>query len=277
MSAALEHVRDLADFVTESPTSFHAAAEVARRLVDEGFGAVDERAGFVAAPASSYVLVRDGAVLAWRIPAGAGPGTPYRIVGAHTDSPGFVLKPRPDVGTAGWQQLGMEIYGGPLLNSWLDRELGLAGRVILTSGEQRLVQTGPIMRIPQLAIHLDRSANEEGVKLDRQLHTPPVWSVGRPDLQIMEQIAAAGRLRGRRHRRFRPVGVRHHAAGGLRTHRRVPGLGPAGQPVQRARGPDGADRHHRQRPDHRRRGVRPRGDRQRVALRGRRPACWPTR
>ena len=189
MTAPLEHVRDLAAFVAEAPTSFHAAAEVSRRLVASGFTVVDERAGFDATP-GGYVLVRDGAVLAWRIPAGAGPTTPYRIVGAHTDSPGFVLKPRPDVGVAGWQQLGMEIYGGPLLNSWLDRELGLAGRVILTSGEQRLVRTGAIMRIPQLAIHLDRSANDEGVKLDRQLHTAPVWSVHRPDLTIMDQIAA---------------------------------------------------------------------------------------
>ena len=188
MSAPLEHVRVLAAFVTESPTSFHAAAEGARRLVAAGFTAVDERADFDTSP-GGYVLVRDGAVLAWRIPAAAGPTTPYRVVGAHTDSPGFVLKPRPDIGVAGWQQLGMEIYGGPLLNSWLDRELGLAGRVILTSGEQRLVRTGPLMRIPQLAIHLDRSANDEGVKLDRQLHTAPVWSVNRPDLTIMEQIA----------------------------------------------------------------------------------------
>ncbi|HEY5786654.1 MAG TPA: M18 family aminopeptidase, partial [Microlunatus sp.] len=188
MSASLEHVRDLATFVTESPTSFHAAAEGARRLVAEGFALVDERSDFVGAP-GAYVLIRDGAVLAWRIPTAAKPGTPYRIVGVHTDSPGFVLKPRPDIGVAGWQQLGLEIYGGPLLNSWLDRELGLAGRVILNSGEQRLVRTGAIMRIPQLAIHLDRAANEDGVKLDRQLHTAPVWSVGRPDLMIMEQIA----------------------------------------------------------------------------------------
>lgn len=188
MSDALEHVRDLAAFVTASPTSFHAAAEVSRRLVSAGFTAVDERSPFDATP-GGHVLVRDGAVVAWRIPSGAGPTTPYRIVGAHTDSPGFVLKPRPDVGVAGWQQLGMEIYGGPLLNSWLDRELGLAGRVILADGEQRLVRTGAIMRIPQLAIHLDRSVNEEGVKLDRQAHTAPVWSVGRPDLSIMDQIA----------------------------------------------------------------------------------------
>ena len=188
MSAILEHARDLIAYVTASPTSFHAAAEGAARLVDAGFVAVDERETFDGTP-GAYVLVRDGALLAWRIPAGAGPQTPYRVVGAHTDSPGFVLKPRPDIGSAGWQQLGMEIYGGPLLNSWLDRELGLAGRVILSSGEQRLVRTGAIMRIPQLAIHLDRSVNDEGVKLDRQAHTAPVWSVNRPDLMIMEQIA----------------------------------------------------------------------------------------
>jgi aspartyl aminopeptidase len=188
MSAPLDHVRDLAAFVTESPTSFHAAAEGSRRLVAAGFKLVDERSAFDGGP-GAYVLVRDGALLAWRIPAGAGPTTPYRIVGAHTDSPGFVLKPRPDIGAAGWQQLGMEIYGGPLLNSWLDRELGLAGRLILTNGEQRLVRTGAIMRIPQLAIHLDRSANEDGVKLDRQQHTTPVWSVHRPDLTITEHIA----------------------------------------------------------------------------------------
>jgi aspartyl aminopeptidase len=188
VSASLEHARDLAAFVTASPTSFHAAAEGGDRLAAAGFVPVDERSALDTTP-GAYVLVRDGALLAWRIPAGAGSLTQFRIVGAHTDSPGFVLKPHPDIATVGWQQLGMEIYGGPLLNSWLDRELGLAGRVILSSGEQRLVRTGAIMRIPQLAIHLDRSVNENGVKLDRQAQTAPVWSVGRPDLKIMDQVA----------------------------------------------------------------------------------------
>ena len=128
-----------------------------------------------------------------------------------------MLKPHPDIGTAGWQQLGMEIYGGPLLNSWLDRELGLAGRVVLSSGEQRLVRTGAIMRIPQLAIHLDRSANENGVKLDRQAHTAPVWSVGRPDLMIMDQIALLAGCEADEIDGVRPLGVRDHAARGLRT------------------------------------------------------------
>ncbi len=146
-------------------------------------------------------MVRDGALLAWRIPDGAGPATGFRIVGAHTDSPGFVLKPRPDVSSAGWQQLGMEVYGGPLLNSWLDRELGLAGRLALADGTVRLVRTGALMRIPQLAVHLDRGVNDDGLKLDRQQHLAPVWAVGRPTARILERVAgeagcAATEVRG---------------------------------------------------------------------------------
>ena len=135
------------------------------------------------------MLVRDGALLAWRVPENAGPTTGFRIIGAHTDSPGFVLKPNPDLDTAGWQQLSTEVYGGPLLNSWLDRELGLAGRLIMDDGAQRLVRTGAIMRIPQLAIHLDRSVNDEGLKLDRQFQTRPVWGVGGGPDGILDHVA----------------------------------------------------------------------------------------
>ena len=188
MSSALEHIRDLGDFVTASPSSFHAAAEGARRLAGAGFTAQDETAERDASPGGHY-LVRDGALIAWHVPEGAGPTTPFRVVGSHTDSPTFKLKPRPNVGLYGWQQLGVEVYGGPLLNSWLDRELGLAGRLFLRSGEMRLVQTEAIMRIPQLAVHLDRAVNEEGVKLNKQQHTSPVWSVGHPELSILDYLA----------------------------------------------------------------------------------------
>ena len=187
MPAALDHVLDLADFVTASPSSYHAAAEGARRLRAAGFTEQDESAAWDLGPGGRYVL-RDGALVAWRVPENAGPGTAYRIVGAHTDSPGFKLKPRPDVGGVGWQQLGVEVYGGPLLNSWLDRELGLAGRVVLADGETRLVRTGAIMRIPQLAIHLDREQNDS-LRLDRQQHLTPVWSVGRPGVRILDHLA----------------------------------------------------------------------------------------
>lgn len=188
MSAAVDHARDLAAFVTASPTSYHAAAEGARRLEAAGFTRQDEAEPWQGGSGGRY-LIRDGALLAWRLPEGAGPTTPYRIVGSHTDSPSFKLKPNPDFSSFGWGQVGVEIYGGPLLNSWLDRELGLAGRLVLTDGREVLVRTGPIMRIPQLAIHLDRAVNEEGVRLSKQQHTAPIWLVGGDYRSILDHLA----------------------------------------------------------------------------------------
>ena len=188
MSQALDHAADLGAFIAASPSSWHAAAEGGRRLAAAGFVEQDERKDFAVGSGGHY-LIRDGALIAWRVPETPGPLTPSRIVGSHTDSPGFQLKPRPDLGGYGWQQVGVEVYGAPLLNSWLDRELGLAGRLVLASGEVRLVRTEAIMRIPQLAIHLDRGVNDDGLKLDKQQHTAPVWSVGRPGLQILSHLA----------------------------------------------------------------------------------------
>ncbi|MGI3783930.1 MAG: M18 family aminopeptidase [Janthinobacterium lividum] len=187
--SAAAHVADLAAFVQASPTSFHAAAEGARRLAAAGFTEQDEAEAWDATPGGHH-LVRDGALVAWRVPEGAGPLTPFRIVGSHTDSPTFKLKPSPDLTAYGWHQLGWEIYGGPLLNSWLDRELGLAGRLVLRDGSTPLVRTGAVARIPQLAIHLDRSIGENGLKLDRQHHTAPVWGVGAPGPGALDHVAA---------------------------------------------------------------------------------------
>ncbi len=103
----------------------------------------------------------------------------FRIVGAHTDSPGLRVKPQPDLGVLNWRQLGVEIYGGALLNSWLDRDLGIAGRVVLRDGPELLLRIDePIARLPQLAIHLDREVNERGLVLDKQQHLTPVWGTG---------------------------------------------------------------------------------------------------
>ena len=188
MSSELDHVADLATFVEASPSSHHAVAEGARRLALAGFAAQQESAEWSSDPGGHYV-VRDGALIAWRIPDAPRSLMPYRILGSHTDSTGFTLKPRPDISGYGWQQLGIEIYGAPLLNSWLDRDLGLAGRLVLTDGSIQLVRTEAIMRIPQLAIHLDRSVNDDGLKLDKQLHTAPVWSVGHPGIQVLDHVA----------------------------------------------------------------------------------------
>ncbi len=189
-----EHLDDLAAFVTASPTSYHAAAEVARRLDDAGFTRLVEADDWDAG--ERQYVVRDGAVLAWAVPPAAGPTTAYRIVGAHTDSPGFKLKPRPTTGGHGWLQAGVEVYGGPLLNSWLDRELELAGRLVTHDGTEHLVRTGPFLRIPQLAIHLDRQVND-GLVLDKQRHLSPVWGVGDPSrADLIEHLAGLAGLAG---------------------------------------------------------------------------------
>ena len=186
------HLKDLAAFVQASPSSFHAAAEVARRLEAAGFTRVHETEDYPSRP-GGYVVVRDGAVIAWIVPEaaaqGAGRGSGegagvvpvFRVLGAHTDSPGFKLKPQHRTVTAdGWVQAGVEVYGGPLLNSWLDRELRFAGRLVLEDGRQVLGATGPVGRIPQLAVHLDREVNSEGLSLKRQRHTQPIVAAEGP-------------------------------------------------------------------------------------------------
>jgi aspartyl aminopeptidase len=177
-SSAAEHIRDLGDYVSASPSSFHAAHEGARRLAEAGFTGLDELQPWEATEGKFYVI-RDGALIAWVTPGDAGPTTGFNILGAHTDSPSFKLKPKPTTGRFGWLQAGVEIYGGPLLNSWLDRELQLAGRLVMLDGTQHLTATGPLLRFPQLAIHLDRAVNE-GLTLDKQQHMNPVFGLGDP-------------------------------------------------------------------------------------------------
>lgn len=186
---AREHIADLGAFVSASPSSYHAAAEVARRAEAASFTRVAEDAAWELAPGGRYVVVRDGSVIAFTLPADAGPTTAFTIVGAHTDSPGFKLKPKPTThGPGGWWQAGVEVYGGPLLNSWLDRELELAGRIVTHDGTEHLVRTGPMLRIPQLAVHLDRGVNDNGLTLDKQRHTQPVWGLG--DARSADVLAA---------------------------------------------------------------------------------------
>lgn len=178
----LAFARDLGAFVTASPSSFHAAAEAARRLEAAGFTALDEREEWSAADVRGRrFVVRDGAFIAWIAADGADAGTPWRIVGAHTDSPALKLKPNPRLGAEGFAQAGVEIYGGPLLNSWLDRDLRLAGRLVLRDGSVHLAATGPVARVAQLAVHLDRQVNSEGLKLDPQRHLQPILGLGEID------------------------------------------------------------------------------------------------
>lgn len=172
---------DLCTFIDAAPSPFHACAEAAARLEAAGFTALDETARWPREP-GRYHIRRGGSLIAWSTEGATGPEVSFRIVGAHTDSPNLRIKPHPDTSRAGWQLLAAEPYGGPLLNSWLDRDLGLSGRVSVRTPEgaaERLLKVDrPVLRVPQLAIHLDREIRESGVKLNPQQHVFPVWGVG---------------------------------------------------------------------------------------------------
>ncbi|NQY54995.1 MAG: M18 family aminopeptidase [Ilumatobacteraceae bacterium] len=167
---------DLITFLDRSPSPWHAVESVLDRL--HGFERLDETAHWEDIPERG-VVVRGGALIAWHVPAGLAPSAPVHIVGAHTDSPCLRVKPNPDTHVGAWNQLGVEVYGGILYNTWLDRDLAVAGTVVTAEGDTVLFDSGePIARVPQLAVHLDRGVNSDGLKIDPQRHLQPVWSVG---------------------------------------------------------------------------------------------------
>ena len=126
------------DFTHASPSAFHAADRVAATLVEQGFSLLDATSSTPDSPAApgGHVLVDGGAVIAWWVPESARPR--FRIVGSHTDSPGLMAKPEPDFEREGLRQVAVEVYGGPILQSWLDRDLRFAGRVVTDDGVQHL-------------------------------------------------------------------------------------------------------------------------------------------
>ncbi len=172
-------LQDLIAYLDASPSHWHAALSSTTRLRAAGFEELQLDQPWNEVPTRGFVI-RGAALVGWSRDPGAKSTSPLRIVGAHTDSPGLRVKPRPDVGGYGWKQLSVEVYGGALLNSWLDRDLGVAGQVITRDGALPIAVREAVARIPQLAIHLDRDVNERGLILDRHSHLTPVWGVGSP-------------------------------------------------------------------------------------------------
>lgn len=173
-------VDDLLSFLGSSPTPFHAVEQGRRRLDAAGFRALAETDPWDQLPPGAYYVTTTGTnLIAFVLPERADQRTAFRIVGAHTDSPNLRLKPNPEYAIEGYAQLGVEVYGGALLNSWLDRDLGLAGRLLVRDDRGAIVDRlvaidRPVLRIPQLAIHLDREVNDKGLVLNRQDHLAPV-------------------------------------------------------------------------------------------------------
>lgn len=172
---------DLLDFLRESPTPYHAVDSAARRLAAAGYRRLDETAPWETLAPGGYWVENDGStLLAFHVPAAA--PRAFRIVGAHTDSPNLRLKPLAPYRKAGYHQLGVEVYGGVLLNSWLDRDLSLAGRVVLRGAETRRIRfERPLARVAQLAIHLDREVTDKGLILNKQEHMAPILGLASGD------------------------------------------------------------------------------------------------
>ena len=181
MTAA--HASGHIDFVWSTPSPYHCVETAAEALLAAGFSEVDEGGPPVeVAPGGRAFIRRGGSIMAWRGGADAPASAGFRIVGAHTDSPNLRVKPRPDSGNEGYLKLGLEVYGGVLLSTWMDRDLGLSGKVMLRGDagvEGRLFRCDrPIARIANLAIHLNRSVNTDGLKLDPQKHLPALLGLG---------------------------------------------------------------------------------------------------
>jgi aspartyl aminopeptidase len=174
-----DEAEGLINFVDGSPSPYHACAEAGAMLSAGGFSEVRARAEW---PSDGrHYLISGGTLVAWSIPQSATPEAGVRIVAAHTDSPNLRIRAHPEVDSAGFRQLGVEIYGWVLLNSWLDRDLGLSGRVMyVADGETKcalLKVDRPLLRLPQLAIHLDRKVNDRGLRLNRQTQMVPIWGL----------------------------------------------------------------------------------------------------
>jgi aspartyl aminopeptidase len=170
---------DLLAYIDRSPTPYHAVAESVRRLEAAGFSALDESELWELAPGDRRYAVRnDGSLIAFQVGAVSPAAAGFRIVGAHTDSPNLRLKPLADSDKNGYRQLGVEPYGGVLLHTWLDRDLSLAGRVSVREGDRvrsLLVDFArPLLRVPNLAIHLQQELRTEGLKLNAQQHLSPI-------------------------------------------------------------------------------------------------------
>ncbi|MBN1947729.1 MAG: M18 family aminopeptidase [Bradymonadales bacterium] len=187
---------DLLAFLDASPSAYHGAATLVGRLETAGFKRIDEREPFAIEPGGRYFIQRnDTSVIAF-VPGSRPPSSGgFHLVAAHTDSPCLKLKPQAEQVSHGLIGLGIELYGSPVLATWMDRDLGLCGRLVLspdgTSLSSRLIRLHrPVISIPNAALHMNRQVNQEGLKINPQTE---MW----PILAAIEEESAQPALFGR--------------------------------------------------------------------------------
>ena len=173
--------QSLLDFIAKSPTQFHATQNLVAMFIDAGFEHLEEGNDWHCTPGKAYVVTRnDSSIIAFKQGSDISQG--IKMVGAHTDSPCLKIKPNPEFNRHGYNQLGVQVYGGVLLHPWLDRDLSIAGRVsgIDKQGElftQLIDFKDPVALIPNLAIHLNRGVNDSST-INPQTQMPLILSQG---------------------------------------------------------------------------------------------------
>lgn len=194
---ARTHAQQLLDYIDASPSPWHAVAAMVSLLQAHGFHALNESEKWSLQPHGRYYVVRGGSsIIAFILGEQALDKTGLRLVGAHTDSPGLRLKPKPFFDQGGYTQLGVEVYGGPILATFADRDLSLAGRVNVRHQHgftSHLIKfDNALVRLPNLAIHMNREVNEKGLKFNKQTELPLIFNLADtmpPEAALLAQIA----------------------------------------------------------------------------------------
>ncbi|SEJ24768.1 M18 family aminopeptidase [Nitrosomonas eutropha] len=202
---AQTYVQNLLDFIDKSPSPWHAVASIEAEIEKFQFIRLDETARWQLHPGRRYYVVRDDSSIILFVPGQTPPAeSGFRIIGAHTDSPGLRIRPNAATASDGIVRLGVEVYGGPILATFADRDLSLAGRVSYSYGQGHLAHKlvridHPLLRIPNLAIHMNRGVNEEGLKLHKQNELLPFLAQLTNDqlpqscfLALLEQMTGIG-------------------------------------------------------------------------------------
>jgi aspartyl aminopeptidase len=181
--SAQQQVQNLLDFIDASPSPWHAVKSVESQLTAFQFVKLDETVKWDLQPGGRYYVIRDDSSIIFFV-RGQKPlvETGFKIIGAHTDSPGLRIKPNAASGMDGLLRLSVEVYGGPIIATFTDRDLSLAGRISYKNDQNDIVSLlvkfdRPLLRLPNLAIHMNRAVNEEGLKLHKQNELPLILSV----------------------------------------------------------------------------------------------------
>lgn len=179
---AQQQVQDLLDFIDASPSPWHVIATIEQRLQSFNFQRLQETDHWTLSAGGRYYVVRDdSSIILFVVGQQPVADTGFKILGAHTDSPGLRVKPQPQLNSDGLQRLAVEVYGGPILATFTDRDLSLAGRIAYQNQAGKIAQQlvrfdQSLLRLPNLAIHMNRAVNEDGLKLNKQTELPLLYS-----------------------------------------------------------------------------------------------------